>query len=94
MASRFGILLDILMEAFRNPVSETDYYTIVQVLQDYTEARSDTIQEQEELAKRGLPINYHPCDHMERIRFGMVFGNNRNSRIKDLVTKLKNDIHP
>ena len=83
--SRFGVILDILTEAFKNPVSEEDYYKIVDLLRKYI--REDTTAEQHELAIRGFPSSYHPCDHMERIRFGMTFGGKDNAVLKDLFAR-------
>ena len=37
-----------------------------------------------QLSIRGFPQNYHPCDYMERIRFGMTFGGKDNIVLKDL----------
>lgn len=85
--SQFGTILDILMEAFKNPVSEQDYHNIVELLRAYK--RDDVMKEQEmkELSIREFPLTYHPCDHMERIRFAMTFTQNNNERIKELFAR-------
>ena len=84
MSSKFGIILDILLESFRNPVSENDYHNIVNAIREYSNAREDN--EQHELAIRGLPLTYHPCDHNERIRHSMVFTDKDNERVGELLS--------
>lgn len=84
----FGILLDILKEAFQNPVSEKDYHMIVDSLKNYNFNRNDKESEVNELKNKGWPLTYHPCDHMERIRFAMVFGEKDNEYIQSLLRKL------
>lgn len=84
MTTQFGIILDILTEAFKHPVSEHDYTTIVGILRDYSCNRNSIVVEQHELTIRKFPPGYHPCDHMENIRFAMVFGENNNIIIQDL----------
>ena len=85
MSSKFGVILDIMTEAFKSPVSEEDYYKIVELLRNYI--REDPTAEQHELAIRGYPAHYHPCDHMERIRFAMTFGGKDNAVLKDLFSR-------
>ena len=86
MSSKFGIILDILLEFFSNPVSENDYHNIVNAIREYSNARENN--EQHELAIRGLPSTYHPCDHNERIRYAMVFGEKNNMRIGELISRV------
>lgn len=86
--TRFGIILDILSESFHGIISEQDYVNIVNLLRDYDRSRDDTSIEKQELVDRGWPLNYHPCDHMERIRFATVFGKDDNVRIKELFSTL------
>ena len=85
MTSKFGIIIDILNEAFKNPVSEHDYYMIVEVLRNYSLSRCDAATERHELLARGWSITYDPCEYMERIRFAMCFGGKDNSRIQDML---------
>lgn len=89
MASKFGIILDVLIEAFKNSVSEQDYCNIVKILREYTNSRENLEIEQDELKNRGYPLDYHPCDHMERIRFAMTFGKYNNTRINDLLLSIQ-----
>lgn len=85
MPTRFGLILDILDEAFRTLVSEKDYYEIVDILQEYSDNRDDVSIEQQELKQKGWPLTYHPCDHMQRLRFAMTFGESDNVRIRELL---------
>lgn len=88
MVSKFGIILDILKEAFSTPVSERDYYRIVEVLRNYKLNPCEPTTEQEELVARKWPLHYHPCDHMENIRFGLCFCGEDNIRIQELLLNL------
>lgn len=83
--TKFGILLDILIESFSKNVSERDYHMIVNALREYDSSRCDTETEQRELAAHGYPLTYHPCDHMERIRSAMTFGEIDNPRVQELL---------
>jgi hypothetical protein len=85
MVNNFGILLDILTEAFHNTVSENDYQMILETLRQYSQSRCDIATEQYELVTRGWPLTYHPCDHKERIRFAMYFGEKDNTHIQELL---------
>ena len=85
MTSRFGVILDILKEAFTSPVSERDYYRIVAAVEAYGENRCSREEEQEDLMVRGFPLDYHPCEHMENLRFGMVFCSEDNKKIGELL---------
>ena len=84
MASRFQALLDILEEAFRVPVSVEDYFKIGQCIRLYSSQRMSHDVEQLELARKGW-TNYHPCDRMDTLRFGLVFVDSDNPRVNDLV---------
>jgi hypothetical protein len=82
----FGKLLDVLSIAFRFPVSERDYHDIVCLLRDYDDSgRTSVDEERSELERRGWPVTYHPCDHMENVRWGMVFGSEDNARIREML---------
>ena len=82
----FSLILDILIEAFNSPVSEYDYHQIVTLLREYNTQRWPADLEQSELAARGFPIVYHPCDHMEQLRFAFSFGAEDNKKIHDILT--------
>lgn len=88
MSNSFGILLDILKEAFTTHASEKDYHMIVEVLRKYVDSPCDTSVEHDELAKRGWPLTYHPCHHMERIRYAIQFSRHDNLLIKELIQTL------
>jgi hypothetical protein len=81
MTHKFNIILDILQEAFTSPVSEKDYHMIVACLRKYSASERDVKFEQSELARRGWPLDYNPCEHMERLRFAFTFGTDDNPRI-------------
>jgi hypothetical protein len=89
MTSQFGILLDILKEAFQSPISERDYHMIVELLRNYNNSRIHKESELNELQSRGWPLNYDPCEHMERIRFAMVFGEKDNDVVQTLLKRLQ-----
>lgn len=84
MSTRFGIIIDLLIEAFRNFASEGDYYDIVNILRSYELSRDSSFLERTELEARGWPLDYDPCEHIENIRMCMAFGND-NLRIKELL---------
>jgi hypothetical protein len=63
----------MLRVAASTPVSEMDYHKIVQILRHYDKHRQSPQDEQEVLARVGWPATYHPCDHMEKIRFVLLF---------------------
>jgi hypothetical protein len=87
MPTRFGIILDLLIEVFRNPASEEDYHAIVDLLRSYALARDSSYAEYVELLEHNYPLNYDPCDHMENIRKFMTFGSTDNWRVKELLEK-------
>ena len=89
MTSKFGNILDMLIYAFKNTVSVHDCAMIVDTLRDYEKTRPDApcADEQRELSRVGYPLDYHPCEHMDRIRFCMVFGENDNEHIQDMLKK-------
>lgn len=81
MTSRFSIILDMLNNAFTNPINETEYHGIVECLRIYSSNQDPIDVQQEELKKRGWPLNYHPCDHMENIRHAFTFVPNDQTNI-------------
>ena len=85
MSNRFGLLLEILTEAFQAPVSEEDYYNIIAALRAYDTQRCTQKEEQTELKARGWPLTYHPCDNMERLRYAFVFAPEDNKKIGGLL---------
>jgi hypothetical protein len=46
---------------------------MVKILRHYDTRRQSPEDEQAILARVGWPLTYHPCDHMENIRWGCVF---------------------
>lgn len=81
----FGILIDMLIVAFNVTVSKSDYHDVVQCMRMYDTRRATLESKREELRRRGWPVTYHPCEHMEKIRFCMTFGGHGNERVRDLV---------
>lgn len=74
---RFSLLVEMLDRAFRggNSVSQDNYHDMVWCLRTYdTSGRARQNEERKVLLRHGWPTSYHPCDHMERIRWGMCFG--------------------
>jgi hypothetical protein len=70
--SRFSQLLRILDCAFTTGMSEQNYHDIVRCLRDYRDKPDPPNIERYELQQLGWPVDYHPCDHMENIRWGTV----------------------
>ena len=85
--SRFGVIIDILAIAFNNVVSQGDYYRIVKCLRDYDKQRDPVEVERYQLEIRGWPVNYHPCDHMENVRWGFCFSSVSNKAVDNLLTQ-------
>jgi hypothetical protein len=82
----FGYLLDIVQEVIESPVSERDYHAVVSCLRAYTAiGMHDAANEQFELQRRGWSLSYHPCKHMENIRFAMTFDEGDNARLHGLM---------
>lgn len=85
---RFGVILDMLKVAFESPASEKNYHDIVACMRDYiTNSRAAQNEEQRALLQRGWPPEYDLADHMERIRFAMVFQREDHSGVSNLVQK-------
>ena len=55
-------------------ISEDQYHDVVACMRRYNTKRLSTAIEQTALRAAGFPVTYHPCNHMERIRFCTVFG--------------------
>ena len=72
--------------SFATVVSERDYHTIVECLRSYDNVGHDSASDEaSELQRLGWHVSYHPCDHMENIRHGMVFGSEDNTRVNELI---------
>jgi hypothetical protein len=71
--STLDIVIALLCVALLTPVSEMDYHNLVKILRHYDNHRQSPQDEQEVLTRVGWPHTYHPCDHMENIRFVLVF---------------------
>jgi hypothetical protein len=91
MSNKFGIILDMLKESFQNPVSVNDCCMIVDCMREYAKTRPEitSSDEERELARIGYPLTYHPCDHMERVRFAMHFRDEDNERVQGMLQKFK-----
>ena len=72
----------MLKIAFSEPVDENDYHNIVAYLREYAKNRESVENEKKVNESNGYPPDYNPCEHMERIRFCMVFGSISNSKIR------------
>ena len=71
-----GFMVTMLMvdAVFRRVVSEDQYHDVVERLRRYDTDRVPVETERAILHEMGYPESYHPCDHMERIRFCITFG--------------------
>lgn len=88
----FRALLDALLVGFNgNPISEADYHAIVYRLRIYEMAvernnekstRAAAAIELPVLQDVGLPVTYHPCDHMENVRWGFNFTSDDNPYVR------------
>ncbi len=88
LQAKFGALLDMLRVAFQSPVSIQDYQDIVSCLRCYeADGRALKSEEHTELDRLGWSTQYHPCDHMENLRFGLVFAPDDNSRVRELLRR-------
>lgn len=79
----------MLSRAFdgKNAVSQGNYEDIVRCMRAYDGERAAPTEERAVLASRGWPITYHPCDHMERVRFCMTFDEASDSKIDACVRR-------
>ena len=80
--NRFARLLYLLELAFPATVSEDQYHALVACMRAYDADRLPADVEKRTLAESGWPETYHPCDHMERIRFSLVFGPEPDARLQ------------
>ena len=71
--SRFSLLLEMLDCAFDTGMTEENYHDLVECLKMYNINRDSRTIETHELQQKKWPLDYHPCDHMENIRWGAVF---------------------
>jgi hypothetical protein len=86
--SRFSKILQILDCAFTSGMTQQNYHDIVICLRDYHDRPDPPSIEEYELQQLGWPVDYHPCDHMENIRWGTVILGERQSN-KALNKKLQ-----
>lgn len=84
----FSVLLDMLKIAFREGSSEEQYHEVVKCLRAYRSCPADKKSEKMVLLQKGWPPHYHPCHHMENIRWGICFGN-VNAKLQELLTFIK-----
>ena len=85
MDTRFEAVLRMLACAFRSAVSEMDYHDIVQCLRVYRQSPDPIEDEHRLLLAIGWPITYHPCDHMENIRWCMCFAESNDEVRQSIV---------
>lgn len=86
---RFKLLVKILITAFNNGCTEGQYRKIVRCLRDYNADRDSQTQEKNILEREGWPSTYHPCDHMENIRWGLCFTPEKNFALQALLEDYK-----
>jgi hypothetical protein len=91
-STNFAIILEILRAAFTGQIDEDDYYKLIECLRMYSNNRDNVYTEQKVLQDYSFPLHYHPCDHMERLRFAFTFGSQSDksisAAIEVLVTKM------
>lgn len=71
--ARFDQLLNILKISFESGVSESQYHSIVNMIREYGADPGPKDIEHASLEAIGWPTDYHPSDHIERIRFAFHF---------------------
>lgn len=83
-------LVAALNAAFTEEVSELDYHNLVRCMREYRAGMQGRCHLSETEVKSitavGWPETYNPFDHMERIRFCLVFGR-ENAQIRQLLGK-------
>ena len=84
---RFALLIEMLCAVFESGSNEEEYHTIVNCMHDYNTCRDEPITEKDVLVGKGWPTNYHPCDHMENIRWGICFMDQPNPLVEELIVK-------
>ena len=85
----FPTILDMLGAAFDSPVSETDYLGLVRCIREYENARDPRSVEQDLLVARGWPITYDVCEHLDGVRFALVFNSMGNARVRAAIAEWK-----
>jgi hypothetical protein len=85
MVTKCGLIFDLLQAAFTGFVTEHEYHLTVHCLREYAAERDCRDLEQQAAISRGWRADYDPCEHMERIRYGMTFGTTCNTSVMDAV---------
>lgn len=78
----------MLKEAFNVEVDEFNYHDIVSCLR-YAHETSTIFELRPYLIQYGFPSTYNPFEHMEDIRWGMMFGDH-NRMVDEYVALFKN----
>ena len=83
LATCFGILVDVLQEAFKNTISEDQYMQVIRYINLYTSVReglciTDKVSMVDaqncQLLARQWPPDYDPADHLCNLRYALTFG--------------------
>ena len=91
--NRFARLLRALEAALPATVSEDQYHALVAAMRAYDAHRLPADIEKRTLAEAGWPQTYHPCDHLERIRFSLVFGPDPDARVQRALDDMNAAVH-
>jgi len=59
--------------AFNDGMTEHNYHNVVKCLKNYVKNPDPRTIEVYALHQKNWPLTYHPCDHMENIRWGTFF---------------------
>ena len=77
----FENIIAALNHAFGIPVTMNDYIMLVDCVRQYGLNRAEKEDEVVVLRKYGFPESYHPCDHIENLRFGLCFTCDKSDRL-------------
>lgn len=86
---RFHQLLNILKISFKSGISESQYHSIVDIIRDYGVNPDPKHIEDASLKAVGWPTDYHPSEHIERIRFCIYFLPYNNEQVDKYIESLK-----
>lgn len=89
----FGALIDILIVAFSETVSISDYFEVVKCIREYEIAgHADVTEERIELQSRGWAGTYHQCNHMENVRKGVGFAPVDNAHLGECIAQYRSSM--
>jgi hypothetical protein len=87
--ARFDQLLNILKISFESGISESQYHSIVNMIREYGASPDSKDIEHASLKAIGWPNDYHPSDHIERIRFAFHFVPYKNEQVDKYIESFK-----